>query len=227
MADKRYAGLNGLSAVFAQIKAAINEKVTKVSGKDVVNVEVENLLCDEQTDGSYVLTAVVSSGMPTYNWGEGVPGGGSFTDITYEDWQLLSPEQQAAKDYYISDYPSSPLIAGIIGYDNTDSGMAADDVQEAIDEINSNISIYIEDTSITNVKFVKHGKIVYMILLDWVAPSFTIPTGFRPSTRVIEAATTYDYNDISISFADILPDGTLTLGNNNQVFFGTFSWLTA
>lgn len=60
-----------------------------------------------------------------------------YDTITYAQWQAMTPEQQAAKDYYISDYPSSILTAGNIAYDNTTSGMAANKVQGAIDELKS------------------------------------------------------------------------------------------
>lgn len=62
-----------------------------------------------------------------------------YETITYAQWQAMTPEQQAAKDYYISDYPSSVLTAGNIAYDNTTSGMAANKVQGAIDELKSGL----------------------------------------------------------------------------------------
>lgn len=64
-----------------------------------------------------------------------------YDTITYAQWQAMTPEQQAAKDYYISDYPSSVLTAGNIAYDNTSSGMAANKVQGAIDELGKMIGI--------------------------------------------------------------------------------------
>lgn len=74
-----------------------------------------------------------------------------FERISYADWQLLTPQQQAAKPYYIYDYPSSAITAGNVAYDNTSSGMTADDVQEAVDELKSGL------TSVIN-----HNKIIYM-----------------------------------------------------------------
>ena len=68
MADKKYAGISGLSAAFSAIKAAINEKVDKVNGKNVVDTRVENMLCNKTTNGTYVLKATVSSGTVTYHW---------------------------------------------------------------------------------------------------------------------------------------------------------------
>lgn len=68
MADNKYAGEGGLSAILAQIKASINEKVDKVNGKGLVNTDVESMLCNESTSGTYVLKATVSDGNVTYSW---------------------------------------------------------------------------------------------------------------------------------------------------------------
>lgn len=58
-----------------------------------------------------------------------------FERISYTQWQQMTPEQQAAKPYYIYDYPSERIInAENVGYDNTESGLAATQVQDAIDE---------------------------------------------------------------------------------------------
>ena len=57
--------------------------------------------------------------------------------VTLAQWEALSPAQKASGDYVISDATLSPLSAGLIPYDNTTSGLTADDVQEAIDEIAS------------------------------------------------------------------------------------------
>lgn len=64
----------------------------------------------------------------------------AYETITYAQWQALTPAQQAAKDYYISDYPSSVLTAGNIAYDNSTSGMSANKVQGAIDELKSGLT---------------------------------------------------------------------------------------
>lgn len=63
-----------------------------------------------------------------------------FERISYTQWQQMTPEQQAAKPYYIYDYPSERIInAENVGYDNTESGLAATQVQDAIDELNSGL----------------------------------------------------------------------------------------
>lgn len=60
-------------------------------------------------------------------------------EITLAQWELLTPEQQASGDYVITDTSSALLDATLIPYDNTTSGLNADNVQEAIDEVTSHI----------------------------------------------------------------------------------------
>ena len=55
--------------------------------------------------------------------------------VTLAQWNALTPAQQASGDYVITDAPTVPLSAGNVPYDNTTSGLTADDVQEAIDEL--------------------------------------------------------------------------------------------
>lgn len=63
-----------------------------------------------------------------------------YETITYAQWQVMTPEQQAEKDYYISNYPSSQITAGNISYDNTESGMDATELQSAVDELKSGLT---------------------------------------------------------------------------------------
>ena len=60
--------------------------------------------------------------------------------ITLAQWEALTPEQKASGDYVISDATFSPLSASLMPYDNTSSGLVADNVQSAIDEIASGVS---------------------------------------------------------------------------------------
>lgn len=60
-----------------------------------------------------------------------------FERISYADWQLLSPQQQAAKPYYIYDYPSTAITAANVSYDHTQSGLSATTAQGGIDELAS------------------------------------------------------------------------------------------
>ena len=62
-----------------------------------------------------------------------------YDTITYAQWQEMTPTQKAEKDYYISDYPSSAITAGNISYSNTTSGLDAQTIQAAIDELKSMI----------------------------------------------------------------------------------------
>ena len=55
--------------------------------------------------------------------------------LTTAQWEALTPEQKASGDYVITDATMVPLTASAIPYSNTSSGLTADDVQEAIDEI--------------------------------------------------------------------------------------------
>ena len=76
-----------------------------------------------------------------------------YTTITYAQWQQLTPAQQAAKDYYISDYPSSQISAGNVSYNNSSSGMVANNVQTAVDELNSGLTNLENVVDVTNTMF--------------------------------------------------------------------------
>ena len=61
-----------------------------------------------------------------------------FERISYANWQLLTPQQQAAKPYYIYDYPNSGTVqAANVAYSNTSSGLSATTAQGGIDELAS------------------------------------------------------------------------------------------
>lgn len=114
-----------------------------------------------------------------------------YDTITYAQWQAMTPEQKAEKDYYISDYPASILTAGNIAYDNTTSGMAANKVQGAIDELKSGLInigttlngshntdfISVDNATITDLGSVAltAGKWLLIATIDW-APN---GTGYR------------------------------------------------
>ena len=55
--------------------------------------------------------------------------------VTLAQWNALTPAQQASGDYVVTGVTTATLTAGLIPYDNTTSGLTADDVQEAIDEL--------------------------------------------------------------------------------------------
>lgn len=66
-------------------------------------------------------------------------GGKKQIKISWADYQALSTEEQNDESivYYIHDYPSNIINAADISYDNATSGLTADEVQGAIDELNS------------------------------------------------------------------------------------------
>lgn len=66
--DKHFAGDSGLSAILGAIKSSLNSKVDKANGKDIVNPTVENMICTESTNGTYILKATVNNGIVTYSW---------------------------------------------------------------------------------------------------------------------------------------------------------------
>ena len=72
-------------------------------------------------------------------------------DITYEDYQKLTPEEKANKTYYVTDYESGGSAdAHDISYDNEDSGLTATDVQAAIDEVSATVdTLPTSDTTYT------------------------------------------------------------------------------
>lgn len=85
--------------------------------------------------------------------------------ITLAQWETLTPEQKASGDYVISDATLSPLSASLMPYDNTTSGLTADDVQEAIDELAQGIEslnasdLPISSSDSTNTKGYIDGKV--------------------------------------------------------------------
>lgn len=73
--------------------------------------------------------------------------------ITLAQWEALTPDQKASGDYVISDATLSLLSASLIPYDNTTSGLTADDVQEAVDEAVSNMADTSEANALNHLGF--------------------------------------------------------------------------
>ena len=70
-------------------------------------------------------------------------GGGGLPDntITYSQFIQMSDAEQLAFTGYVTDYPGiddEPVADDVI-YDNTDSGLTANNVQDAIDEVNDRV----------------------------------------------------------------------------------------
>lgn len=147
-----------------------------------------------------------------------------YETITYAQWQAMTPTQQAAKDYYISDYPSSAITAGNVSYNNSSSGMVANNVQSAVDELKSgltNLGTYTDcsdvmqfETGVTIAyKYLcTNNKELYgTIVLDisQVSGSLigTILSGYRPinAWRIVSMsyATSSDAGSTSIVTLDV------------------------
>jgi len=54
-------------------------------------------------------------------------------EMTWDEYQEITPEE--GKTYFITDYDEEQMDASAIVYDNTDSGLIANDVQDAVDEL--------------------------------------------------------------------------------------------
>ena len=78
---------------------------------------------------------------------------GTSTDmqtITYATWLTYSDAQKEAFNGYITNFPNEAMNASAVTYDNTDSGLTADNVQEAIDELNTDLSYNTADLLATS-----------------------------------------------------------------------------
>jgi hypothetical protein len=71
----------------------------------------------------------------------------SIQAITTAQWEALSPAEQASGSYVITDATTTPLTAEYVPYDNSSSGFAASNVQDAIDELSETLFDYVEDES--------------------------------------------------------------------------------
>jgi len=69
-----------------------------------------------------------------------------ITDVTSAQFTALATDGSTEGAYNITDEDAIPSDAELVGYDNTTSGMSANNVQDAIDELNADINA----NSITN-----------------------------------------------------------------------------
>lgn len=74
----------------------------------------------------------------------------NIQSITTAQWEALTPEQKASGDYVITDATTVPLTAENVPYDNTDSGLTADNVQEALDELSTSTNVDADDVNYDN-----------------------------------------------------------------------------
>ena len=103
--------------------------------------------CTTATTGSWDSTAwvkvVISDEIPTIH------------SITTAQWEALTPEQKASVDYVITDATTVPLTAENVPYDDTVSGLTADNVQDAIDELSQSSGAssvaQLEDVQLSNL----------------------------------------------------------------------------
>lgn len=117
---------NVISSTYAtktELSDGLSGKVNAVAGKGLSSNDYTN------EDKDYV------DGLPAQLLGKQ----DKYETITYAQWQAMTPAQQAEKDYYIPDYPASAITAGNVSYDNTTSGIAANKVQGAIDELHGDL----------------------------------------------------------------------------------------
>lgn len=138
----------------------------------------------------------------------------AYDTITYAEWQAMTPEQQAAKDYYISDYPSSVLTAGNIAYDNTSSGMTANKVQGAIDELKSGLTNYelqnninLEVPNRKNLAGNPYGVMLNSsgVFVSANVRSYIIPTNLGTITISVDDITKISDDVIRIGYCDDIP----------------------
>lgn len=116
-----------------------------VNGKTVAENVPSGAVFTDTTDASSITYSNTTSGLSATKVQDAIDELASekkdeYTTITYQQWQQLTPTQQAEKDYYISDYPSSQITAGNVSYSNTTSGMSANNVQGAVDELKSGLN---------------------------------------------------------------------------------------
>lgn len=129
-------------------------------------------------------------------------------------------------------------IASKITYDNTTSGLEADNVQDAIDELNvpSNVIITMTNGSLTSSRLVRVGKIVIGVInptgcstsaQNEVVGKLTNSKDFpKEQARGISCNPNYTTNN----WFNITPSGDLVMRmpssadpNNNEWFFAYFT----
>ena len=106
---------------------------------------------------------VLSYDATSDKWIAGAPGS-SGVELTQAEYDALTPEEKTnGTEYFITDGTNAPAEAASILYDNEDSGLLASDVQNAIDELNYNISNLgsdLEDLEDVNITNIQDGQII-------------------------------------------------------------------
>ena len=137
-----------------------------------------------------------------------------YTTITYAQWQALTPAQQSAKDYYISDYPSSAITAGNVSYSNTTSGMSANNVQGAVDELKSGLNNLVRAQWQSNVTTNQYGIIETTIPKDYGV------LGARFNDKLCIPFTRPSGQYWSVVICDVDADGKLVIVPNSTANLG-------
>ena len=106
---------------------------------------------------------VLSYDATSDKWIAGAPGS-SGVELTQAEYDALTPDEKTnGTEYFITDGTNAPVEAASILYDNEDSGLVASDVQNAIDELNyniSNLSSDLEDLEDVNINNIQDGQII-------------------------------------------------------------------
>lgn len=139
------------SKAYIQNKPTIPAAITELD--DIPDVDIT-----EPEDGQ-----VLSYDATSDKWVAGAPGS-SGIELTQAEYDALTPEEKTnGTEYFITDGTNAPIEAASILYDNEDSGLFASDVQNAIDELNynmSNLSSDLEDLEDVNISNVQDGQII-------------------------------------------------------------------
>jgi hypothetical protein len=106
---------------------------------------------------------VLSYDATSDKWVAGAPGS-SGVELTQAEYDALTPEEKTnGSEYFIIDGTNAPIEAANILYDNEDSGLVASDVQNAIDELNYNMSSLefdLEDLGNIDISNIQDGQII-------------------------------------------------------------------
>lgn len=122
-----------------------------------------------------VITKVSIGGQVYPFWQVDTNEGVENVYLTQAEYDVLTPAQKADttkcyKIYTTGTVPGSVIDSDVVGYDNTDSGLTATNVQDAIDEMNENIDdlksstvINTPDTTAPTLSW-----LTYTLNADWV-----------------------------------------------------------
>lgn len=150
-------------------------------------------------------------------------GGGGLPDntITYAQFIQMSDAEQLAFTGYVTDYPGiddAPVADDVI-YDNTDSGLTANNVQDAIDEVNGKVDEIIWGDIITiNISIATQGEFSYDLTNE-----ISAPTGYYIADVLLHSNTyrvkTYSFSGTGRIYYSVSEAGTGTTTINLTPIF--------